>query len=411
MYPRLYLIAGIDPGTTTGIAVLNLNGNLIDVFSSKDVGISGAIRYLVGKGRISIIATDVSPAPGFVLKLATRLGSSVSIPSESLKINEKLELTQSYKTEDSHQRDALAAALNTFNKFKNKFQKIESIVAESDMNAGVKDKISDEVKHRVLHGTSINAALSGLDGMGSINRTGGRRVIKEPVVNEGREIKDVGGKEIGGRAIEGKEIKSRDSEDRWIESKEKQIRQLREQNTTLRREIADREKKINGLQKKISEIKRMHKTGLKREKEIKWRDRLIKNKERNIKNIKSRLGDMRDGTCRLRELWKKAAEKKIIPVAVFPDSYSDIVLIKKKLRKTDLENLNKDIARIAFLSYPLNSKCLKEKGIIVGDPKYVKEFMGFLYIDSGDLRKIEESKSKISLDEIVDNYRANRTMA
>jgi predicted RNase H-like nuclease (RuvC/YqgF family) len=68
----VYLIVGVDPGTTKGIAALDFRGNVVGVLSGKEMGLDAVLEYLIGLGTVSVVATDVCPAPDFVLKVASR---------------------------------------------------------------------------------------------------------------------------------------------------------------------------------------------------------------------------------------------------------------------------------------------------------------------------------------------------
>jgi len=73
---KKHLIAGVDPGTTTGLAAVDFMGRVVDLHSSKDMGMDRAIERLVSLGSVSVIATDVSPVPGFVSRMAGNLVQS-----------------------------------------------------------------------------------------------------------------------------------------------------------------------------------------------------------------------------------------------------------------------------------------------------------------------------------------------
>ncbi len=100
-----YLIVGIDPGTKTGIALIDLEGNILCLFSSKDMGLNNTIEYITSKGRPTIIASDVTPEPRFVSNVASKLGCPSFVPSEPLSVEEKNKMTKGYDVVDFHQRD------------------------------------------------------------------------------------------------------------------------------------------------------------------------------------------------------------------------------------------------------------------------------------------------------------------
>jgi len=352
---RPYLIVGVDPGTTTGIAVLNFNGEIMDIFSSKDFGLDRVINHLTEFGRVSLIAVDVKPAPGFVPKLATKLGSQLLVPDEPLHVNEKIELAREYKTKNSHERDALAAALMAHHKYKNKFTKIDSL------------GLDDEIKNLVLHGISIDDAVKILEE---------EEREEEPAESEEQQPK------------------------RILSPQDIMIRKLKKQNSTLRKEIKAKENDILGLKKDLVKVKESYRLRLRKEKEIEKRDLIIKSLEKSIIELKSKLREI-DG---LREILQKSARGEIKPVGIFPEIYEGLSMIKRK-PKNDLV----DQIRIAFTGNPEIARYLWRKGILTTDTKHLENAAGFLYIDKKNLQRIRKSK-KISLDDIVEDYRGMRVI-
>ncbi|MFQ5892336.1 MAG: DUF460 domain-containing protein, partial [Candidatus Methanofastidiosia archaeon] len=117
-----YLIVGIDPGTTLGMAILDLNGNLKSLFSSKNLKRRDVIDKISKFGYPSVISTDVNPPPKMVEKLSKSFDTILHVPDSNLLVSEKNELCREYKVKNSHERDALSAALKAYNNFLNKFE-------------------------------------------------------------------------------------------------------------------------------------------------------------------------------------------------------------------------------------------------------------------------------------------------
>lgn len=367
---KLYLIVGIDPGTTTGIAALDFDGNPVDVFSSKDLGLDKTIEYLISLGNVSMIATDVNPTPHFVSKLSAQLGSVVFTPPESLSVNEKIFITKGYKVENSHQRDALAAALTAFNKFRNKFQKIDSL------KLGI---AGDEVKRLVLHGLSISKAQKKLED----EKERGKIEIEKIIQKE-------------------KPIKKK-----LISEEENKIKKLEKQNLILRKQIYKKEEEIKRLRNAISKIKKRYDVKLKGNVEIRKRELSIRNLEYRLDDVRGKL----ERVEKLKKLWQKAANGEILPISIFPEQTTGLVWIKRRLKKKDLNKL--DGIEIAFTDDPINMEFLMDKEIITVNTKYLSEVEGCGYVYARDIAKIRESggvkaTKKISLEEIIEGYRESR---
>nr|MDO8076410.1 DUF460 domain-containing protein [Candidatus Freyarchaeota archaeon] len=155
------LILGIDPGMTCGLAVLDLNANLLLLHSEKELTRKKIIKETSNFGVPVYIGTDVYPPPEFVKKLSKSLNAKIYTPSHTLSVAEKRELTRKFlegknvKLRDSHQRDALASAIKAYQHLKNKFEQIEAHVREMNVYVPL-----DQVKASVARGVSINEAIS-----------------------------------------------------------------------------------------------------------------------------------------------------------------------------------------------------------------------------------------------------------
>ena len=74
MQEKPLLVVGIDPGTTIGYAVLDLDGNLIKIDSSKHITLSSLISGITAIGKVILVGTDKKAVPGFVKKFAVKGG-------------------------------------------------------------------------------------------------------------------------------------------------------------------------------------------------------------------------------------------------------------------------------------------------------------------------------------------------
>jgi predicted RNase H-like nuclease (RuvC/YqgF family) len=129
---RRRIILGIDPGITTGLAALDLDGNFLFAKSEREVSLNRIVDEVARYGKVILVATDVTPAPDLAKKVASTLKVSMFIPSRSMEVPEKRELvgrysqTNAIEVGDSHARDALASVIKALHKFKNKFEKLEA---------------------------------------------------------------------------------------------------------------------------------------------------------------------------------------------------------------------------------------------------------------------------------------------
>ena len=149
---RSYIIVGLDPGTTTGIAALNLSGELVDLISSRAMSSSDVIEWISARGKPLVVATDVYPTPSAVEKVKRAFNAVLFSPGADVPAEEKIALGKEFGYRNDHERDALAAAASAFKKYKNKFMQVErKVPSEID---------PDEVKALVVRGYSIENAIA-----------------------------------------------------------------------------------------------------------------------------------------------------------------------------------------------------------------------------------------------------------
>jgi predicted RNase H-like nuclease (RuvC/YqgF family) len=149
--PR-YLIAGIDPGTTIGIAAVDLDGNLVHLISSRQMTMSDVIEELFRIGKPLIIASDVHQMPYSVEKIRRAFNAIPYTPRQDRSVEEKWEITSGYAYSNDHERDALSAALDAYRSYKNKFKNIaKRAPAGFDL---------DELRAGVVRGRSIEQVVA-----------------------------------------------------------------------------------------------------------------------------------------------------------------------------------------------------------------------------------------------------------
>jgi predicted RNase H-like nuclease (RuvC/YqgF family) len=149
------LIAGIDPGTTTGIAALDLGGRLLLLTSLKNADRSMISKAIIDTGRPLIIAGDVAPASRLLEKLAAAFSARIFSPEKSMDRLGKIEVAERYSKavspdeklwKNRHERDALAAALRAW-------KSLRPVIARiSEASAGMDSRSADRLAECVLLG-------------------------------------------------------------------------------------------------------------------------------------------------------------------------------------------------------------------------------------------------------------------
>ncbi|CAD7772544.1 hypothetical protein AIOGIFDO_01256 [Candidatus Methanoperedenaceae archaeon GB37] len=292
---RAYIIVGVDPGTTTGVAALDLGGELVYLGSSRTVGIPEIVERLSEIGKPLVVATDVNPMPHSVERVRRSFNAVAGVPPESLGIDEKIELTEGFEYANAHERDSLAAALYAFKRYKNKFSQIEQKVhAPSDL---------DEVKARVVRGETIDSALIDLRS-GTPTRKEGAEAMVEKV--ESPKVKD-----------------------ETLLRKEEEIGALREYVSYLEEKIAKKDATIERLEEKIKTFKTEEYKKLKREKEIKIRNRKIKQLKLELKKKDDIITGLKERNRNINHMRRLEMTGRATPVKVV-DSFT-----RESIRRTE----------------------------------------------------------------------------
>lgn len=146
------IIAGIDPGTTAGIALLDLEGNLILTAKKKNFPKSKIIRLISDVGKPVVIAGDVSPASRLIEKIASTFSARVVIPEESLTKKDKIRTTKKFLGDrriSRHEKDALAAAIYGWKSIKPLIIKVDERLKKS-FPGSIHNELSSFVKINVI---------------------------------------------------------------------------------------------------------------------------------------------------------------------------------------------------------------------------------------------------------------------
>jgi predicted RNase H-like nuclease (RuvC/YqgF family) len=98
----------------------------LSVTSKRDVKRNEAIKFITKFGRPLVIATDVTPTPKSIEKLASKLGCKIYSPEYPLSLLEKQELTREFRerVKGGHEIDALAASIKAWKNYRDLFSKV-----------------------------------------------------------------------------------------------------------------------------------------------------------------------------------------------------------------------------------------------------------------------------------------------
>jgi uncharacterized protein len=157
---------GIDPGTETGIVILDLQGSVVHLSSRRSAGPNEVIRAITKFGRPLVIAVDVSHVPGNVEKIVASTGAGLFVPENSFSSKEKhfivKEFVKDYRKvagielrfESKHERDALAAAVKAWRSIRHLIRKVDQTLGEREAQRYLDDVMQMIVREKSKNITS-----------------------------------------------------------------------------------------------------------------------------------------------------------------------------------------------------------------------------------------------------------------
>jgi hypothetical protein len=153
---------GVDPGTTTAVAVLDTSGRLLMLFSRKGLTRAEISRRVLRAGKPVIVAADRRPAPGAVAALAVMFSANLSVPEENLSRKEKNRLAREFpfteRKPNQHERDAMSSAVFALNAIKPTMRRVDLRLRQLGLSGD--DSLERFVKTRViLNGDHVKRAV------------------------------------------------------------------------------------------------------------------------------------------------------------------------------------------------------------------------------------------------------------
>ncbi len=154
-----YLIVGFDPGINTGLAILDLDGNVLLTATLQNADRGDIVSLIRKFGVPIVIAVDTNPPPHSAKKLAGVLKAQLYVPRSSLPVSEKERIEAMMKEKgvqikDSHQRDAIAAAYKAWTEIHEKLKKVDAYLDKIGIEVN-----RDKIKIEVLGGKTLAEAV------------------------------------------------------------------------------------------------------------------------------------------------------------------------------------------------------------------------------------------------------------
>jgi predicted RNase H-like nuclease (RuvC/YqgF family) len=273
-----YLIVGIDPGTTTAIAALDLEGNLLHLSSSRQTSMSDVTEVLYKIGKPLIIASDVHEMPYSVEKVRRAFNGVAYTPRQDMSVETKLELASPHPYRNDHERDALSAALDAYRSYKNKFQNILKRVPPGyDL---------DDVRAAIVRGLSVEQALGEMKG---------REAPAEPVAPQVT-LQSPG-----------------DERMRILDGTVKRLRSLIQE---LQEEVMQKDREIIRLQGRLRRIRSQREDKVRRDSEIVKRDAIITSLKKRVRREERVNRALRKRVSRLKEFETFQQQENAVPMKV-----------------------------------------------------------------------------------------------
>ena len=257
-----YVIVGVDPGTTVGVAVLGLDGTLLHLESVRAQSPAELISVISGIGIPVLVATDKAEMPAGVEKIRRVFGAVGWTPKKDVLIKEKYAAAKEYAFADDHQRDSLSAALMAYKSYLPKFENI---------------------RRRIPRGADVNAVFAG--------------IIRGKTIDEIL-VPDEKIPETAEPVPQNPQIF--DEKDLEILRLEGEVLKLRKLSTDLSKELEAKDTALRSLQKRVSQDRNEQLAAILRSEEITSRDReleqtkkALRKEERRCKNLRLRLERMK----------------------------------------------------------------------------------------------------------------------
>jgi predicted RNase H-like nuclease (RuvC/YqgF family) len=291
--PR-YLIIGIDPGTTTAVAALDLDGNLLHLASSRQMNMGDVVESLYRVGKPLIIASDVQEMPYSVEKIRRAFSAVAYTPKQDVSVETKVELTAAFPYGNDHERDALSAALDAYRQYRHKFQNLlKRIPPGHDL---------DEVRARVIRGQSLDQVI------GDMNAITPSPSVDAPMIPV--EVKH----DEKARVLDG------------------MVKRLRTFVGELQEEVKEKDYEIQRLQARVRKIHTVQDAQLAKDTEVIKKDAIIQSLKKRLRKEERHNRNLSKRLVRIKQFAELSMDGEVLPVKVM-----------EALTKEGLRRLTEDV--------------------------------------------------------------------
>jgi len=293
-----HVVVGVDPGTTTAVAIVGLDGEVLDVLSTRTADSAAITEWIVERGRPVIVAADVTPMPETVEKLRRSFDAAGWTPDRDLPVDVKQHRTREEGYDNDHERDAMAAAFGAYDAHSDQFDRIAAKVPPGQ-------EVGPVVARVVAGEESVETVLS--------------------------ELRDDDGGESADSAPEPNE---QSPEQKRISQLESQVTQLQSHVERLESTIEEKDDELDDYERKLRAARSEGRKEARRDREVTRLERENRRLGSEIDERDERIDELEGKLERLKALWKldhsnfaDVAEKKkgLVPVKVVDQFTSDAI--------------------------------------------------------------------------------------
>ncbi|QPV64637.1 DUF460 domain-containing protein [Halosimplex litoreum] len=295
---RDHVVVGVDPGTTTAVAIVGLDGEVLDVLSTRTADSAEVTEWIVERGRPVIVAADVTPMPSTVEKLRRSFDAAGWTPDRDLPVDVKQHRTREEGYDNDHERDAMAAAFGAFDAHRDQFERIAAKVPPGQ-------EVGPVVARVVAGEESVETVLDDL-------------------------------RDDGGEAPEESDQPDNEQspEQKRISQLESQVAQLQSHVESLEDTIDEKDAEIDDLEGKLTEARSETRIEARKDREVTRLERENRRLKGEVDEREERVDELEGKLERLKALWKldhsnfaDISEKKegLTPVKVVEQFTSDAI--------------------------------------------------------------------------------------
>jgi len=265
---RDHVVVGVDPGTTTAVAIVSLDGTVLDVYSSRTDDAAATTEWIIERGRPVVVAADVTPMPETVEKLRRSFSAAGWEPNRDLPVDEKKHRTREESYDNDHERDAMAAALYAFDNHADQFDRIASkvppqfdvgtvvdrvVAGEESVEAVLRDLEEDESE---AEDTTAHEPRELTEDEKELKRLRARIDRLESHVDD---LKDTIQQKDERIAEKESQLEKARSEGRREVRKDREVTRLQRRNEALERKVEEEQEKREALAGKLERLKELWK--------------------------------------------------------------------------------------------------------------------------------------------------------